>query len=153
MTVSEFCRGSYTNCYRNTCGEGCCFKISWCYTYTLLFWTLDQGLGIPEAWGIIFCCCQLCPVNDPPEDTDEKIGTITDCCKCYSPCSGEHCSATKTLTCNWCKDELTCGIYGFACDMKNGGACNGPKLDIGNKKKGEKAGSVEVPKTAEMTRT
>lgn len=153
MTFGEYCRAGYTQSYKDCCGEGCCFKISWCYTYTVLFWTLDQGLGIPEAWGIIFCCCQLCPVDAPPEGSDEKIGTITQLCKCYTPCSKEHCDDTINVTCNWCKDEVTCGIYGFACDMRQGGACNGAKMDIGGKNTSSAVETAAAPKTAEMNRS
>ena len=133
MTIQNCVRAKYTRWAHEKCGNGCAYKTLWCCCYCTMFGTLNTAIGIPESWGVIFCCCELYPGEDPPEGLKDKFTgkdvkqeVIRQKSKKYKPCSKEHCGTGCGHTKDWILDEATCGLYGIFCDVKHGGLFNGP---------------------------
>ena len=73
MTIQNCVRAKYTIWAHEKCGNGCAYKTLWCCCYCTMFGTLNTAIGIPESWGVIFCCCELYPGEDPPEGLKDKF--------------------------------------------------------------------------------
>ena len=75
-------------------------------------------MGIPEAWGIIFCCHQWFPVEEVDGPGGKKVEIIRKKMKCYAPFGKEYCTDSCNVTVDWIKDECTCGMNSMKGDMQ-----------------------------------
>ena len=74
--------------------------------------------GIPEAWGIIFCCCQLYPLEKIDVD-GKKVKIIRKKIKIYTPCGSAHREDSWAKTKAWIITQATCKILKARQDMKD----------------------------------
>jgi hypothetical protein len=140
MTCGDYVHSSYTAHAKSCCGgeqPNSCFIPYWGCCW-LSWYEVRGACGIPESWGIIFTCCELCPIDE--------TNTIREYCKCYQPCSDDHRTTSWNHTCTWIKDEIFCGGLYSICtgELKPSKVA---KLAIGSVKPPTAAGAAEV-KTA-----